>query len=317
MRVDYLSSSAMKTDLAGNSRRKILREGLSPGAACRSVEFVLHRILGNDLPPRHEVGQTYRNCRFILDHEPWFENCEKRWIVNRIINEEEERQIVALLEQYDQPHTLIPFRLEEYARVARTPRPPPDEWKRHYIYDDAQALRHSKILYAMNNNAARNAALDEGRNRGSWALPFDGNCVFDQSGWDLMVERLATGPYPVYAVPMYRLLSNNEYFDFSLDQAHPHEPQLVFCNCVEHRFDERYRWGLNPKIQMIERLGLPFEIEKEALHVRDDWTAGYVLRLYSGVQEAEGSTHLRIYLRNKAINRLLCYLDAEVERLGL
>ncbi|GAA96766.1 uncharacterized protein L969DRAFT_97114 [Mixia osmundae IAM 14324] len=35
--------------------------------------LILYRILGNDLPPRHEQGQTMRNVRFMLEHEHSFD----------------------------------------------------------------------------------------------------------------------------------------------------------------------------------------------------------------------------------------------------
>ena len=46
--------------------------------------FLLARIIGNDLEPRHRKGQSFDNVLFILDNEPAFEDCEKFWIVNRI-----------------------------------------------------------------------------------------------------------------------------------------------------------------------------------------------------------------------------------------
>src|SRR5690606_32334685 len=38
--------------------------------------FVLYRIIGNDLPPRHKRGQAIANLRFILEHEPALAGCE-------------------------------------------------------------------------------------------------------------------------------------------------------------------------------------------------------------------------------------------------
>jgi hypothetical protein len=72
--------------------------------------FVLYRVLGNDLPPRHEIGQTLSNLRFMLDHEPELEACEKRWVVNRIVDPEQEAAIIALLEERGQGylHSLRP-----------------------------------------------------------------------------------------------------------------------------------------------------------------------------------------------------------------
>jgi hypothetical protein len=79
--------------------------------------FVLYRVLGNDLPPRHEIGQTLSNLRFMLDNEPELEACEKRWVVNRIVDPEQEAAVIALLEERGQHYLHIPFDLGEYGRV--------------------------------------------------------------------------------------------------------------------------------------------------------------------------------------------------------
>jgi hypothetical protein len=82
--------------------------------------FVLYRMLGNDLPPRHEIGQTLANLRFMLDHEPELEACEKRWVVNRIVDPEQEAAIIALLEERGQSYLRIPFELANTAASAGT-----------------------------------------------------------------------------------------------------------------------------------------------------------------------------------------------------
>jgi len=64
--------------------------------------FVLYRILGNDLYPRHKKGQTRENLQFALETEPQFEKCEKRWIVNRIIDKEAEHAVIELLLRHNQ-----------------------------------------------------------------------------------------------------------------------------------------------------------------------------------------------------------------------
>lgn len=79
--------------------------------------FVLYRIIGNDLPPRHRAGQTLTNLRFILEHEPELPHCEKRWVVNRIVDPEVEKQIIELLERHGARYLHIPFREEEYRKV--------------------------------------------------------------------------------------------------------------------------------------------------------------------------------------------------------
>ena len=54
-----------------------------PSAApARPPEFLLIRIVGNDLEPRHRVGQSRDNLAFILEHEPPLPGCEKRSMRN-------------------------------------------------------------------------------------------------------------------------------------------------------------------------------------------------------------------------------------------
>ena len=66
--------------------------------------YVLYRIIGNDIEPRHRRGQSRRNIEFILDNEPDLPKCEKRWVVNRIVDQSEERAICDLLEAHGQPY---------------------------------------------------------------------------------------------------------------------------------------------------------------------------------------------------------------------
>ena len=81
-------------------------------------DFILYRIIGNDLPPRHMKGQSRRNLEFILDHEIELERCRKMWIVNRIVDREEEQAILDILREREQTYIRIPFDLDEYVRCA-------------------------------------------------------------------------------------------------------------------------------------------------------------------------------------------------------
>ncbi len=56
-------------------------------------DVVLYRIIGNDLPPRHQYGQVYTNIRFILENEIALPNWSKRWVLNRIVNTTEYNKV--------------------------------------------------------------------------------------------------------------------------------------------------------------------------------------------------------------------------------
>ena len=155
--------------------------------------FVLYRILGNDLYPRHKPGQTFENFAFLLRHEPSLECCEKRWVVNRIFDPEQEAAVIRLLRDHNQTYLHLPFDWDVYATVGL-------DWsgfpERNFFQGENFArmkepqriraetkLRRLKNLYVMNNNGARNAALREGRTLAKWVLPWDGNCFSTSSAW--------------------------------------------------------------------------------------------------------------------------------------
>lgn len=91
--------------------------------------MVIYRILGNDLPPRHEVGQTLRNLRFMLSHEDGFSHfsspsfspynikIDKYYVLNRITNDTAVEAIMSLFAEFGVPENRIlniPFEIEEY-----------------------------------------------------------------------------------------------------------------------------------------------------------------------------------------------------------
>ena len=59
-------------------------------------------------------------------------------------------------------------------------------------------IRRSKNLYVMNNNGARNLALDIGRARAKWAMPWDGNCFSTAAAFRQIREAVEqqTGIFP-------------------------------------------------------------------------------------------------------------------------
>ena len=112
-------------------------------------KFVVTRILGNDLPPRHYKKQTLLNLQFILENEPDFQNCKKTYILNRIIDKEVEKEIIDLLELKKQEFIHIPFHLDEY----------------DVSWDSVKKMQ--KIIEL---NKARNIAIEEGLKNASWVF---------------------------------------------------------------------------------------------------------------------------------------------------
>lgn len=305
--------------------------------ASSQPEFVLHRIIGNDLYPRHKQGQSLDNLRFILEHEPELEGCEKRFVVNRIINPDTEREILAVLEESGHGFVHLPFEAEAYRAIgfdidvfdepgflaSRTF----EQFEPEKKLRAKAALYRLKNNYVMNNNGARNAALDDGRNRSArWLMPFDGNCFLTAQSWQAIRSDIAAAPDRMYfIVPMSRMLSNDALIQGGPIPEPAEEPQIVFRYDATERFNESVPYGRRPKVELLWRLGVP---GKWDTYVDDAWDlpragiqvdkaavgkAGSVARLFSGRSEfeahSEHATLQRGMARTQAVLATLRHLD--------
>ena len=313
-------------------------EAAAKGMLDTPDSFVVYRIIGNDLYPRHEPGQSLQNVRFILEHEPLHDGLERRWVLNRILDRQEEAELVRLLEANGEPFLRIGFDLEEYAARDWDLEPfaqedfllwqrPPRMSERRHLRAQTRARRH-KINYAMNNNGARNAALRDGRTRARWVLPWDGNCYLSPGGWAELRASVAQHRHQKYfIVPMLRLTDTACLFDPDYRPEALEEPQVVFRHDAAEEFDADYYYGRRPKVELFWRLGFAGSWD---LSNDDRWdlprpqhsteagqfmVAGWVARLPSGMAELElpsrsGQTG-REAARNQAIVATLDGLDRD------
>ncbi|RWD67135.1 MAG: hypothetical protein EOS36_03220 [Mesorhizobium sp.] len=298
--------------------------------------FVLVRIIGNDLEPRHRRGQSYDNALFILDNECDFPDCEKVWIVNRITDPGEEARIIGLLESRGQSFHRIPFDLDAYRQVAWNTdglaanesrfsnadnRPGGQNASRYETH-----IRRRKNLYVMNNNGARNTALEIARGRAKWLMPWDGNCYLTPPAFQQIRAAIEENPHFRYVVvPMARIVDNALLLDETLTPPAQEEPQIIFRNDTTELFDEEYGYGRRPKVEMLWRLGVPGLWDR----FRDDaWDiprprlaadaglfqkAGWVARLDSGRSHLEigrAGFRARLFKRDEAIVGMLDRCDA-------
>lgn len=304
--------------------------------AAEPDNFVLYRILGNDLEPRHRKGQTRSNLGLILAHEPQLDDCEKRWIVNRIFDPDEEALIIDMLERSGQPYTRIPFDIEEYGKVGwetdgfgeagfflseAFERLDPDQRERAEVH-----ARRRKNRYAMNNNGARNTALEEGRSVAKWILPLDGNCFMTPRAWAALRQAVQEQAYlPYFVVPMLRVPSNEVLLEEEVELPPEDEPQLMFRRDAAQVFNEAHPYGVRPKVELLWRLGVPGvwgawehdpwdlpapELSSEASQFA---VAGWVGRLESGrpeLERGEQSEVLRYASRSAGIIHALDALDS-------
>jgi len=354
----------MKYKLAGETRRVAVQEpdrGRDPVELLHSVKpnneealkkeyiekgldqvpdtFVLYRIIGNDLFPRHRKGQSRENLQFILENEPEFKCCEKRFIVNRIVDKEEEKAILQLLRDYQMLYLHIPFDPVEYRGTCwDTDCLPEPGYLASKAFENLGVEQKARVRgaiyrwknnYVMNNNGARNAALRDGKGRAKWVLPWDGNCFVSAAAWKHIYTDVTGSPYLKYfAVPMARVVDNNQLLT---DDFLPHpveEPQLIFRSDAQEEFNENFCYGRRPKVELFWRLGIPgkwdgwkddpWDQTRRSLspEARQYGVAGWVARMFSGMEALEKdnreSFKQRGLARLESVISTLCSIDVMV-----
>jgi hypothetical protein len=318
--------------------RTAMRQHYQASPLCREPEtFVLYRIIGNDLVPRHRVGQSVDNLRFILDNEPDLPGCEKRFVLNRIVNPEQEQQARILLESAGIHYLHLPFNPQQFAKTGLDSEGLPKEYNPSAPGFEALSgidrrsvlmrLYRHKNNAVMNNNGARNAALREGRALAKWVLPWDGNCFLTKAAWSSLTDAVRQSPeMPYFIVPMARVTDNHRLLEPEFHPTPSEEPQILFRRDAKLEFDERYFYGRRPKVELLWRLGVPgpwdeWEIEPWDLpapafaeEAGRFMRAGWVARLDSGQQELEHDSEKRRVARADAVIGLLKALDARLDR---
>lgn len=303
--------------------------------------FALIRILGNDLYPRHKKGQTFQNLQFILTHESNFEDCHKHWILNRIACPDQVARLKELLEAHQQTYECIPYDPVAYQEIPRdySCLPKPDYLQSKHFralgkkaqIDAIAATYWKKNNYVMNNNGARNRALELGRSVAKWVLPWDGNCFLNDQAWrDLSIAIRKRPHYRHFLCPMARINDNASLLYQSPAPATREEPQLIFRNDFKSRFNEAYCYGRRPKVEMFWTLGVPGPWDswadapwdpKRRPPAEDAYgfaIAGWVARIASGMPMQEKSSWMsaayRAIRRQEAIIETLEYLDQNSSR---
>jgi len=318
------------------------RESLRQDYQASSVKdvpetFVLYRIIGNDLVPRHSKGQSRQNLEFMLEHEPVLEDCEKRFVVNRIVDPKEEHAILKLLKNAGVSFIHIPFKWGEYKKIPWDVHGIPVKYAPYSmgfarLTQAEQGRVHMRLYrcknnYVMNNNGARNIALREGKQLAKWVLPWDGNCFVTRKAWDNIRDTILSTPeVPYFLVPMARVTDNLMLLkDNFLPEANE-EPQVIFRQDTDLEFSPEYFYGRRPKVELFWRLGVPGPWDSWLL---EPWDlpcpvyapyagayayAGWVARLFSGQTRLEMNNgnlviNERGLARTEAVRSLLDMLD--------
>ncbi len=298
------------------------------------LKFVIYRIIGNSLPPRHGPEDTYRNLQFALENEPDLPFCDKRWILNRLVDPEVEAKCSKLIRASGQKYHRIPFDEEAYTKTFLDASGMPKSLnpfaqasgkaeKQLLVQSKEWIFRH-KSLVAINLNKARNTAIELGRKDAQWTLPLDGWCYFTAEGWDGFTENAARNNEALYGViPLVRLKDNVELRTTAAPAELADEPQLVFRRDAPDRFYERLRYGNQNKSELLVRLGVPGVWENWRLAFWDTtpqleatasgrfFVGGWAYRLESGATgNVETDDSSRYTARFEGVRRFVQQLDA-------
>jgi hypothetical protein len=142
-------------------------------------------------------------------------------------------------------------------------------------------------------NSARNVAIDYGHVFATTTILLDGNCIFDQEGWDQFKQVTEEQPSQYYSLPMARI----PFKHYGQKLTAPlEESQLTFREDASLRFDVNKLFGDNSKLDLLFRLGHDSTPLTAHLKIEGDKTklAGYVLRLHTGKIDTESSVLVRI-----------------------
>lgn len=169
-------------------------------ATTSSSRFILYRIIGNSLPLRHGPSDTLDHLDYILKEEPVLPDCEKRWILNKFVDEAYQEKCLDLIKAAGHAYHIIPFDRPSFGNyfLDATGMPPwlhPYKWEPNFTGSalHMSALewitRHKSQLLSHPNHA-RNIALEFGTKEAEWTLPFDGSCFFTAATWRTFVKSL-------------------------------------------------------------------------------------------------------------------------------
>jgi len=296
--------------------------------------FVIYRIIGNALPPRHDAEHTFRNLEIILGREPDFPGCDKRWLLNRIVDPKVFARCVAMIEARGQAYHVIPFDAGAYRATFYDASgmpghfgpfgPEPSKGRAQYVPVKAYEwiLRH-KSLTLIALNAARNLAIEMGHADAPWVLPLDGWSYITTEAWQGIASGLTASSDALYGmIPLSRLENNAQLDDPESLPPAQDEPQIAFRRDAPDRFDALRRYGNMNKAELLMRLGYPGPWHRwnaapwettpqlEAIAPNRFVTCGAVYRLASGAAEKveldSGSRHLARY---KGVSRMVRLVD--------
>lgn len=230
--------------------------------------LTLIRIIGTENTPRDIPGKREESLQSILKTELDFPGVFKFYILNRIFDVEYLARIRKILNQHKAPYMEIPF-----PEVCPT------------------TVEDFKV-HGVGLNKARNLAIEIGSKLTRYTAVLDGDCFFEPQGIQPILEEIQRDEYRYLSIPFRRL-----------GASECSEPQLIFRDDSDFRFDESLGFGNATKLELLWRLGHDRTPLSSHLKISGNLTklVGEVLHYPTGNFEAENSVFEREKLRNESM----------------
>ena len=279
------------------------------------TNFALVRIIGNDLEPRSKKGTAYEHLLSIVENEYPFENCAKKFLLNRIIDEQQLTKMRDLLDRTPFEYIVLDVDWTEYGKSLSEP---------------DKSIRHLTRI-----NSTRNLCLDLFKDDFEVVLPLDGDCFFRLDGWMRLMSSIEEG-HGYAAIQMGRC--SDSYPDLNSTQVQSWfekyryggklvqaatEPQIAFISKeYDLAYDESLDYSELSRIDLLWSIGmrgvwddmyqikyLKTLLKRKSKYFGKACQGGWCYRLPSGVPEADLDNKLRAELKSQAIRGLIDNAD--------
>lgn len=293
-----------------------------------------YRIIGNNISGLHAQNQSIENLKHILDFESNLKNIKKYFVINRVVDDSLKSRLLEILKDRNIEYIDINFDINEFKQQGYDFNSLPDSY---YWFSKKKdkwagivantAIRNFKNAYLMNNNGARNVALQHGRSRFDWVMPWDGNCFLSDDGFNKLLLAMSDekAQYKYIATPMQRAVESDVVDRFSVATNAVDEPQLSFRKDAKETFNEDRVYGNQSKVELFKRLGYKGEAWDRLINLYP-WReltfekspdqgrtveASSVFRLYSGNTSAAVNGEKRSHTRSFGVIEMIDSTEAK------
>jgi len=233
---------------------------------------LIFRILGNDIFPIHSSTQTYDNLLFTIKNEPVFENTDKIYLLNKIIDNDKRQSIVDLLEANSVKFIEIPFNYDEFRNLPKIS-DEAAELCESIIANDVGLSKYQKEflsrelseyrLFIMNINSARNFCIKYGQeHKYKWTFVLDSNIFLTTKYYNLIIDNILPDTEYI-TIPQVRLSDANYSNEIILsdpdriEKLSTYEHQIAFALSSKNTFNEDIPYGTMNKGEFLNGLGVP------------------------------------------------------------